>query len=326
MKLGKNQSWKHPAKGMTLCFFADDGDDDGGSGGANSSNSSQEEGNTNNGASGDRTSPDTYEVVVSGRKVEMTLDELKAKASEATGAQQKFQEAAELRQQAQEGMRLMNLAKKMQEGTAGPADVNEFVRLVGGDPAELENFMEQQNAQQHTNGQTPPQNQSYVPQKVTKDQLDPEIQRTLDRAQESQLAQIREKLERQTREGIDNDEVLSKIISGLPADVQSDVKQELYDMAIERVRNNVVLDNKPFGAALVQEVARALRSRVKRLGIPATSGQMPTSVSGPGGGFGGPQIPLDKTIERVPSTDPDYIEKMTQRVQQSMAKMALRQR
>ena len=323
-KLRKNLGLIQITKGITPCFFADDGDDTGGGGGGSGQEEGQggEAGSEEEKKSDDSGTPQTYTVKVDGKEVEMTLDELKAKASEASGAQAKFQEAADLRTKAQDGLRLIELSAKMKDQTATQKDVNEFVRLVGGDPAELDRLMAEQNGTatgKESSGDSPPQT-------VKKEQLDPEVQRTLDEANKAQLTQIRQNIENKTREGIDKDEVLGKIVSGLPADIREGVKQELYEMAIERVRNNIVLDNKPFGPQMVQDVAQTLRSRVKKLGIPATQAHAPTSVSGLGMGFDSPQIPLDKTIERVSSNDPDYIEKTTKRVQQDMMRRAMKSR
>ena len=332
----KSPLWTPLKQTPFLCAFAGDGgseeDPPAGGGGGGGTPPAGTDGKPPAKAADKDGTPETHEVIVNGKKVEMTLDELKEHATKGAGADEKFRQASELRKTAERGIRLDELAHKMaDEGDAvSPADLNEFITLLGGDPADLD--MSKMTPNQPPTGQsntsdpnkTNPQGTQPL-SVVKKEQLDPDVQRVLNQANEAELSRIRENIVAETRKGIDNDSVLGKLIDELPEDTREEVKSELYDMAEERVRNQIVLENKPFGPQMVQEVAQVLRSRIKRLGIPSTprGGQLPTSASGPGMGYGNQQVLPDKPVERVSSTDPDYIEKTTQRVQQNLNKLAM---
>jgi len=270
-----------------------------------------------------------YPVKVDGKEVYMTLEELRRKASEAAGAQRRFEEAAEMRRKASAGMRLLELVEKINEASASGGvpdrrDLEEFVRMLGGSTDAVESFMEQLEEQTRPARNTGHRMNDNNSKPIQKEDLAPELQRVLDSVQEHELQSIREKIITETRKGVDNDPILSKMLSELPDDSQEEIRQTLYEIAEDKVRTMIVADGKPFGPQMVQEVAQRLRAVAKNLGKPArgsTGGQPPMVGLGPGAWD--PYIVPDKPVERVPSSHPDYIDN---RVQATLQRLAMKSR
>ncbi len=262
---------------------------------------------------------------VDGKDVEMTMDELKANASKGLGADRKFEEASELRKQGEAGIRIGELSAKMQSGTAGQADVTEFVKLLGGDPEGMD-MSQILGTSDDDKGKDKDKSASGNQGPITKEQLSPELQRQFDQAEEAELDRLRGKIEEDTRKVVDTDEVIGKMLDGLSDDDKKATQSELFEMAIERVRNQV-FSGKLFGPTMLTETMQVIRARCKKLGIQTRS--TPTPSAGPGsyGNEAGQQVQLpDKTPERKDSSDPDYIDNVVQRTLMNQQKLAMKSR
>ena len=264
-----------------------------------------------------------YQLVVDGAPVVLTLKEMMDKASEASGAQKKFQEAADLRKKATDGLRVLELTQKLQSGQYTVPEVQELTRLMGGNPndPELQSFLSQQN-------QTPPtppvQPQGQRQGPIRREDLDPQLQSALKMAEEQELANIRKTIEDQTRNGIDMDPVLGTMLSGMSETERQTVKGQLYDMAIESVRGDI-LAGQPFSPSMVQAKAQRLRAMLQTFGVGSQRTQQ-VPMAGPATGMGGVNgmVP-EKPIERVSSSDDKYVTNAVQRALQMQAK-AMRSR
>lgn len=258
------------------------------------------------------TGTETFEIVVSGEKRAVTLEELKTMASESAGAQRRFQEAAELRKSAERGIRIQTLADKL-KGNANPneAEVMELAQLLGAD-------MNNQQAQN-----PPQQGQQNPPSKqvVRREDLDPGVQDAIRAAEDAELAKIRSEIESETKKGIDSDPVISTMISGLVDERQKALKPLLFEMALEDVKGQIFAGAQ-FGPALIQSVAQKMRTRLKVMGIGAPAQQANPSTAGPGSSYGDGGLNLNQRIDRVPAGKDNYISNVVQRTQQMMQRAA----
>jgi len=265
----------------------------------------------------------TITVKVDGKDVEVTMDELTAGYTKAAGADQKFEQAAEMRKTAATGVRITELAEKMKAGSAGPADVTEFVNILGGDISEMD-------MSQLTGGtQTMEKKQvegTEKPPVISRDQLDESTRKTLAQAEEQQRVAIRANIESDMKKGVDSDEVLSNILKVTPESDREGRQNELYDMAMEIVRDRVVVQQQMFGPQMVKDISQTLRARMKRLGTPTTIADLPASQPGPGNQGMIPNVDLNKQTERKSSAEPDYIENVVERALQMQQKISLKGR
>ena len=103
-------------------------------------------------------------------------------------------------------------------------------------------------------------------------------------------------------------------------------QKELYDMAMEIVRDRVVVQRQVFGPQMVKDIGQILRARMKRLGTPTTPANLPVSQPGPGNLGVTPDFDLNKKTERKASTDADYMENVVTRTLQNQQRLAMRTR
>lgn len=252
----------------------------------------------------------TYEIVVSGEKKAVTLEELKTYATKAAGADQKFEEANKMRLDAEKGTHLLALADAVRGDHPSEANVKEFLHGLGVKDEDAKGIMEKISGKtEKTSGK------EKEPSKISVDQLPSEVTEILDAAKTAQLENLREKIYKEVEKAIDKDEILGKMVDELPEGDRGKVKEVLYDMARNDVQRRI-LGNEPFGPEMVTSAVQGIRSMTKTLGMPSSAGtQVPVVGFGPSTDLT-PEIVANKPIERVPSTADDYIEKITAKYQQ----------
>lgn len=263
-----------------------------------------------------------YDVVIGGVKKTLTLEELRTAASKSLGADAKFDDAAKQRKEAAEGLRiaeLLNRLKTKGEG-AESADIQEFLTLLGIDPAEATKLME--TAKKKESATKKDEKKGEESSTVTMEQLDPQIQAAIKAAERLDVDQMRKKIEDDIRKGVDTDSILSKMVSEVPEEVQAELRTTLYDMVMASVRGRI-LAGEGFGPEMISTTLQTVRAWVKRFGTPAKgAGQLPVVGFGPSGTTFSAEVLAPEPIQRVPSTDPNYEETAVKRFQQKFLQVA----
>lgn len=255
--------------------------------------------------------PETYEVTVDGKQEHFTLEELKTFAGKVKGAEIKFEEASKMRKSDGKGARTIELAKKLRDSeTPNADDLTEFFGNLGFEAKNIPGFEKLVSGKDIMDGQEQEGKEkgTETPVKVGMDNLDPEMKAIMQDAQQAQLETLRKNIHEKTKKGIDNDEILGKMVIEMPEDKREGVKKVLYNMAITDVTNRIVARQEKFGPEMVKAVALSTRSTIRNLGIPAKAAGHPPVV-GPGQTMeSNPAIYSDKPIERVNSEDPKWEE------------------
>jgi len=264
-------------------------------------------------------SEETYPVVVDGKTIHMTLEELKANASKAKGADAKFEKASNIRKEAEKGLRIQDLGKKINSGKFTQQDVDEFARLMGTDPTLVREKLETQ-----VTNQTNQKKTSSTGDIIDMENLSPRVRAALEAAELADNARIREGIEQKVRVGVDKDPILSKIVLEGPAESQQQVRNTLFDMAMNDVRGRILAGRESFGPEMISSAVQNLRSQVKNLGILNRSSGNPAVVGlGPTGVGVAPEVLAKEPIRRKSISDPDYEETAIKRIQQDMNRRAM---
>lgn len=258
--------------------------------------------------------PSNVTLTVDGYEKTMTLEEVKALATKAAGADRKFQEAAEIRKGAQRGIRVLEIMDdlKAHPDKNDPNLTAELFAILGLD---MTNPQPEQEPEPQSRQRVTP------PTAITMDNLGPREKYVMEKAEEAALRETRRNIEEETRNVLDKDPVLGKMIEELPEAARQPLKDELFEMAKEGVRTRI-LAGEFYGPDMRIDVVQRLRNRMQKLGIPAKLAGQPM-ITGAGSMMNfGPEIHANEPIKRVPINDPGYNENAVKRVQQMIVKAA----
>ena len=263
-----------------------------------------------------------HKIVVDGVEKEMTLDELTIAAQKGAGADRRFQEAADIRKAASDGIRTQELFRSLSSGTQlSPQDAAELAGLVGG---EAEDFIIEENEpdQQFDNVPTVPNTPA---RKITLEDLDPSLKNNLELSNTQHQQKLYDDLKVKVKNIVDTNSFSGKMVEDYPEDRRNEVKEVLFDLTFEDVSKKI-LARQPFGPEMVQLSLQRVGSLIKRLGIPSKGGaeqagsQPIITGLGPSGGEIDTEIHAEKPIERVAATDDEYADNFVKRLAQRLAK------
>ncbi len=248
--------------------------------------------------------PETHTINVDGTDVVLTLDELKDRASKASGADARFQEAAEMRKNAERDARAGVLAKTIAEAdNPSEADIQELAGIWGIDPKEFTQHLSEGDPSQKTGTKTTESDFSAEFKKQF-DASPAEVRAILDFSQQRHVNDARKEIREISDKAVDKDEIIGKMIVGENKDKRLLTAK---DMVAEDVLRKIQ-DGKPFGAELVAASVQMVRSKLTKLGIPKKLNQQPIVLGlAPSEGLSS-VIQADEPIKRVPS-DEDEQEK-----------------
>ncbi len=266
---------------------------------------------------------ETFTLKIDGEDKTFTLDELKLQASESAGAQQKFEEAAKIRDKAASGTRIQELLESMKSDKApDTAKVTEFLRLAGVKDADMGDILATIKSDKGKDADKGGKGKEDD-EPITLENLDPRVRAAVEAAESADLKQIRERIEGETKKSVDNDKILGKIIDEITEDDhQKKMKDVLYGMMLDDVRGRI-LGREPYGPDMIQSSLQKVRARVQNLGIPSKStGQPPLEGELGLAAATTPEIRATEPIKRVSSTEPGYEENAVKRVQQLTFKAA----
>jgi hypothetical protein len=262
--------------------------------------------------------PETHTIKIDGEDVVLTIDELKERASKASGADKRFQEAATATKAAERGTRIETLVKSIsKEDTPSEADVRELAGLLEIEPTEFMQYLKE--------GDNKPEPAS----KTTKTDFNEEFQKqmgaspaevraVLEHSQSRHVNDARKEIREISDKAVDKDEIIGKMIVG---EDKNDVLAAVKDMVAEDVLRKIQ-DGKTFGAELVSATVQMVRSKLTKLGIPKKSNQQPIVLGlGPGGALPA-NIQADEPIKRISSAEDEGEKNLIERYLQQAVKAA----
>jgi len=287
--------------GLRRIFFAEENN----ANDANADGGKTDDGNKAGGGGGGEKKDDstnkaeTHTITVDGEDVVLTVEELKERASKASGADKRFQEASETKKAAERGIRIEELTKKLaQNDNPSEADVREYAGLIGVEPAEFMQYLKENDPPDKSDKK--PSDESMKTWFQKEFGASPaEVKAVLEFSQQRHVNDARKEIREISDKAVDKDEIIGKMIVGEDSkDVLSEVKNMVAEDVLKKIQ-----DGKPFGAEMVTASVQMVRSKLTKLGIPKKLNQQPIVLGlGPGAGLSS-EIQADEPIKRISSME-----------------------
>ena len=304
-------------------FFADDDGSGTGDAGANGGNTDDgqggggagDAGNNNNNGNNDNNDKNQgktpfLEVEVDGEKRQLTKEEAIILAQKSAGAEKRFQEAAEMRKKAQNGLRIQELYERFSDPEHEPTDVEikEFATFMNISAEELMNRI---NGTPGSNTNNSNSNNNQQAGKTDFD-FDAEFQKKLGRStaevanqlaysQQRDIENFKQNLRKESDNMVDKDDIFGKIIIDEDEKISNSrrevIQEELYDEVLRKIQ-----DGKDKQTALTEAIQK-VRSRISRFGISSKPGQYPITLGLVPGQSLPTEVTSEKQIERISSAD-----------------------
>ncbi len=300
--------------------FAFDGDDNEGGGGGDDNKGDDKGDKGDKGDKDDKgdSKPETYVLKVDGVDKEFTLEEMKAATTKVSGADEKFRQSADNLKKAEKGTRIAALFGELSEATSAggapnQASVKELAGLLGVDIGEFSKSLK-------ADSEDKSKKKDSAEELLSMDKLTPELQTIMKESQAAQYRGLVDKVKKTCEEGVDKDEILSKIIGSVTEDGEkSRLREALSEMLFEDVQTRI-RNGEQYGTEMVSHSLQVVRARVKNLGVPAKMSQKPY-IPGLGPSSNVPsEVYSEDPIKRVASDDPGYEDNFVKRVMQGVVK------
>ncbi|MGD2065650.1 MAG: hypothetical protein PVI43_00590 [Candidatus Bathyarchaeota archaeon] len=303
-------------------FFADDdgsgvGDPgvdggnvgDGQGGGAGDTGNNNNNDNSNNNDQNQGKTP-FMEITVDGETRQLTKEEAIALSQKAAGAEKKFQEAAEMRKQAQNGLRIQELYTRFSDPNHEPTDVEikEFASFMNISAEELMskidgnsvgNANDNKGSNNHQAGNTNFDFDAEFQKRFGKNPA--EVAAGLAYTEKQHIENFKLNLRKESDNMVDKDEIFGKIIidedEKISQSRQEVIKEEVYDEVLSKIKDGI--DKQTALTEAIQKV----RSRISRFGISSKPGQYPVTLGLVPGQSLPTEVTSEKPIERVDASD-----------------------
>jgi len=248
----------------------------------------------------------TYEITVDGEKRQVTVEEMRNLAQKAAGADKRFEDAAKVRKEAEDGLRLKELYTRLSDGNHEPteSEVNELAGMLGVDPAEFAQYLAgdaDEDADKGKGGEKGGfDDAAFDAALQARFGIPPaEVKQRLDFSHERHIADARKEIRRISDEAVDKDTIFGKIKIGEKADDRISV---IKDMVAEDVLGRIQ-NGEPFGAELVAASVQKIRAYLAKFGSPGKPDQYPVVLGlGPSGGLPA-EVNSEEPIQRVSAAD-----------------------
>lgn len=247
----------------------------------------------------------TYELKIDGQTRSVTLDEMKDLAMKSGGADKRFQDASELKKEAENGLRIASLVDSLNKSeNFSEPEARELAALLGIDGNE---FVEESlKAKDEFTEDTP---RTTTKGKLSKDDLaaglkelglDPAtVKGILDYSHQRHIDAARSEIRKISDGAVDKDEVFAKMIVGEKGEDRLAVIKELVAEDILRK----IQDGVPFGADMVAASAQKVRAHLTKFGIPGKPAQYPVVLGlGPGAGLPA-EVQAEEPIKRISAAE-----------------------
>lgn len=308
---------------MTMCFKDDGGagtgDDDlnkpGGAGGAG------KDLNTGDDNTGKKTPDDeTFELDVDGTKRTITLDEMRELATKSAGADARFQSAAEMRKEAEAGIRIGTLVKTLEGGEGTDLEAKELAVLLGIEPGELMEYLKDgdDDTDKDDKGNQAPVALTDEQFKAAYGFFPAEAKQILAHSQDRHIASARQELREISDKAVDTDAVFGKMVIGEKKDARMEV---IKDMVAEDVLGKIE-HGQQFGADMVTASIQKVRTQFTKFGIPNDPVVNPV-VLGLGPGVQLPtEVQAEEPIKRINAFESGADDNLVKRYLQKAVKAA----
>lgn len=262
----------------------------------------------------------TFDLTVDGAKRTVTIEEMKELAQKSAGADKRFQDASDMRKEAEDGLRLKGLVARMSDGSYSPtsAETSELASLIGVDPKEFAEYLK-------SDEKVPAKSTSKPAEGITKEDLvkalgfDPaEAKAILDYSHQRHIEDARRQIRELSDNAVDKDDVFGKMVVG---ENGKDRSAAIKDMVAEDVLR-AVQDGRPFGAELVAASVQKTRAHLTKFGIQGNPSQHPLTLGlGPGGGLPA-EVQSETPIKRISAAEDtdesNFVARTMQKVLKSM--------
>jgi hypothetical protein len=251
-----------------------------------------------------------------GQTIQVTMKELQDLASKAAGADRKFQEAADVRKKfdnldpdkARRGAHALELAERIAGGKASDAEAQEFLKILGLDPALLESTDEKKKSDKK---------ESPTPKKLGFDDLDDRLKTILQENESESIRRTEQTIRDKVKNVVDADAVISKTVSIVPEKKRERFQHVLYDIAMKEVLDGVYAGKK-FGPELLTLVVQGLRQKLEDMGIPTEPATLPLTQVVTGLDHLSTEVGSNEPIKRVPIGQDGYEENSIKRFAQML--------
>jgi len=259
-------------------------------------------------------------VKVDGVEVQKPLADVIRDAEKASGADKRFREAAEIKKQAADGIRLQELVRGMNAGglTAEQTAENlmEYHTLLGytdeqarAQVAQFQQLAAGQNGAVDGDGAAAGEETSeQLKQRLA--QVEQSVQDDRNKVKNEETKAF---IEAECRKAVDNDPLLGAMMKDKAANPE--LKNNVWDAVWNGVRRRVVADRRQYGPEIVQEAMAEVGFFLSRTPRNPVAGSEPggrgdEAVAYPSLGTGGAaaaaQLQAGAKTERVPFGHPDY--------------------
>lgn len=269
--------------------------------------------------------PDSYELTVDGEKRAVTLDEMKALAQKSAGADKRFTDAADLRKQAENGLRIQSLIERVSGAEAEPSEteIKELATLLGIDATEFMQYLGEdggnkspQGSKKSGGGLDDAEFDRLFSAKLGMSPADTAQQLAYNHQQNVERA--RQEIRKISDEAVDKDVIFGKMIVGEnKVDRITAIKEMVAEDVLRRIQ-----DGTPFGADLVAASTQKVRAYLEKVGIPGNPAQYPINLGlMPGAGLPA-EVMSEKPIQRVNAAEDGDESNFVSRLLQKGLKMA----
>ena len=245
----------------------------------------------------------TYELTVNGEKRSVTLEEMQELATKSAGADRKFQDASQMRKEAEKGIRIGQLVKSLEENPSED-DAKELASILGVNQDEFLEYLNE--SDDDSTGKTEDKGKKTSVGKMSKVEFQEifqdmfgmtpvEVKGRLDYSHERHINDARKEIRKISDEAVDKDGIFGKMIVG---EKREDRLSVIKEMVAEDVLRKIQ-DGMPFGADMVAASVQKIRAHLTKFGIPNKLGENPIVLGlGPSGGLP-TEVQADEPIKRV---------------------------
>ena len=243
----------------------------------------------------------THQIKVNGETREVTLKEALELAQKSASADERFQEASKMKQEASEGIRYKELVTKLRDDSYKPseAEVRELASLVGADPDDFlqgDDDVDDSTNNTSAEGIQPGQFSEMFQKELGMPLSDAKA--ILAMSHESHIDTARNKIRGESNNAVDKDEILGKMMIGEHGKDRAEVIKEMVaEDVFKRITNG-----EPYGPELVAASVQKTRAYLSKFGQPGTPDLYPSLGQGPSLGLSA-AVQSETPIKRISASE-----------------------
>ena len=263
--------------------------------------------------------PESYTIKVNGEERTATAEELVKMAEKSAGADQRFQDAADLRKTAERGIRIDELLTKVAEAdTPNTDEVKELAKLMKVPMDAMVDILKPDKTVPKGNRQA---DEDTTQRPVALEDMDSEVQQLLGVARQQQIDDAGKQIKQTVKDYVDKDTSLGKIVGSISDTEKSEkLKATINDMVFNDVQRKILASGQ-YGAEMVEESIQRIRTVLTKLGIPGKASEDPVLLGlGPSGMALPADIQADEPIKRISADDDLYESNAGKRLLQKLVK------